>query len=144
MQSDRGNDVGAGDSGTRPKADRSVAALLADLANQTNLLFRQEVALFKAEMRQKLGRLGRGVIAIVMAGLIAFSGWLALLAAAVLGLANVVAPWLAALIVGVLMLAIGGGLFYIGRRRLDADALIPRRTLSSLREDEAWIKGHVS
>ena len=69
--------------------------------------------------------------------LIAFSGWLALLASAVLGLSNVVAPWLAALIVGLVVLALGAGLLLFGKSRLD---LVPRRSFQSLREDTVWIR----
>jgi len=143
MTSDQ-TDLGSESTRARPKPDRSVAALLADLVNEMGLLFRQEIALLKAELAEQFSRLGRGVTAIVVAGLIAFSGWLALLAAAVLGLANVVEPWLAASIVGVAALAIGAALFYFGKSRLDAAALVPRRTLNSLRENEAWIKSQVS
>ena len=131
-------------SARRPRSDRSIAALLADLANETGTLVRQEIALFKAEIGEKLGRLGTGSGAIAAGGLIAFSGWLALIAAAILGLAKVVAPWLAALIVGVVVLAIGAGLLFFGKSRLAADTLVPRRTLNSLREDEEWIRDQIS
>ena len=131
-------------SARRPRSDRSIAALLADLANETGTLVRQEIALFKAEIGEKLGRLGTGTGAIAAGGLIAFSGWLALIAAAILGLAKVVAPWLAALIVGVVVLAIGAGLLFFGKSRLAADTLVPRRTLNSLREDEEWIRDQIS
>lgn len=128
----------------RPKSERSVAALLSDLASETGMLVRQEIALFKAELREKLVRLGQGVGALAAGGLVAFSGWLALLAAAVLGLSNLVEPWLAALIVGVVGLALGAGLLYFGKSRLHADALALRRTINSLREDEAWIRDQLS
>jgi Putative Actinobacterial Holin-X, holin superfamily III len=81
---------------------------------------------------------------VVAGALVAFSGWLVLLACAVLGLSNAIAPWLAALIVAVIVLAIGAGLLIVGRRRLNAEALVPRRTLNSLREDEAWIRDQFS
>jgi Putative Actinobacterial Holin-X, holin superfamily III len=126
-----------------PRSERSVAVLLSDLASQIGSLVRQEVALFKAELLEKLGLIGRGVSAIGAGTLIAFSGWLALVAAAVLGLAIVVAPWLAALIVGVVLIGIGGGLLYFGKTRLDSDALAMRRTLGSLREDEAWVREQI-
>jgi hypothetical protein len=119
------------------RSERSVAALLSDLANETALLVRQEVALFKAELSEKLARTGQGAGALAAGGLIAFSGWLALLAAAVLGLSNVVAPWLAALIVGLVVLALGAGLLLFGKSRLD---LVPRRSFRSLREDTVWIR----
>lgn len=135
---------GADAAAARPRSDRSVAGLLSDLASETGVLIRQEIALLKAEMQEKLGRLGIGAGALAAGGLVAFSGWLVLLAAAVLGLSNAVAPWLAALIVGVVVLVIGAALLFFGKSRIAADALTPRRTLNSLREDEAWIRDQVS
>ena len=124
----------------RAKADRSIATLLSDLASETLLLLRQELALLKAELHEKFSRVGKGATALGAGALIAYSGWLVLLLAAVLGLAEAVPGWLAALIVGVVVLAIGGGLLWFGKSRFDADALTPHRTLRSLREDEAWLK----
>ena len=124
----------------RPKADRSITTLLSDLASETILLIRQEVALMKAELSEKFSRIGQGAGVLGAGALIAFSGWLVLLAAAVLGLATVVPAWLAALIVALVVLAIAGVLFFIGKNRFDADALTPRRTLRSLREDEEWLR----
>src|SRR5437867_3786870 len=122
--------------GPRPKAERSIANLLADLAGETILLIRQELALLKAELHEKFSRVGQGATALGAGALIAFSGWLVLLAAAVLGLATVLPAWLAALIVALVVLAIGGALVFIGKSRFDADSLMPRRSLRSLREDE--------
>ena len=127
-----------------PRADRRVASLLSDLANQIGTLVRQEVALFKAELVEKLGMIGRGAGAIAAGALIALSGWLALVAAAILGLAIVLAPWLAALIVGVVLIVIGGAVLYFGKSRFDSDALAMRRTLGSLREDESWVREQLS
>jgi uncharacterized membrane protein YqjE len=124
----------------RAKADRSITALLSDLANETVLLIRQEMALLKAELQEKFGRIGQGATALGAGALMAFSGWLVLLAAAVLGLATVLPAWLAALIVAIVVLAIAGVLVFIGKSRFDADSLMPRRTLRSLREDEAWLR----
>jgi len=125
-------------------AHRPVATLLSDLAGETSLLVRQEIALLKAELNAKLARAGLGAGAIAAGGLIAFSGWLALVAAAIIGLSYVLAPWLSALIIGVFVIAIGAALVLFGKSRLNAEALVPRRTLNSLREDEAWIRDQVS
>lgn len=124
----------------RVRTERSLAALLSDLAGETVELFRRELELFRAELQEKLSKAGAGVVALAAAALIAFSAWLFLLLAAVFALAIVVPPWAAALIVGVLVLAIAGALAFYGRSRLRADALTPERTLRSLREDRKWIK----
>jgi hypothetical protein len=128
----------------RVRSGRPVAALLSDLAGETSTLVRQEIALFKAELSEKLTRMGVGAAALAAGGVIAFSGWLALVAAAILGLSHVLAPWLSALIIGILVIGLAGGLVLFGKSRLNADALVPRRTVNSLREDRAWIRDQVS
>ena len=126
--------------GERPRPERPIAALIADLANQIRALLRLEVALFKAELAVKLRRLGLGLTALAVGAFLVFSGWIALLATATLALATVVRPWLAALIVGLTALIVGALLLYLGKRWLDPESLVPRRSLSSLRQDEAWIR----
>ncbi len=128
------------DAGYRPQPERSVAALLADLAEEVGSLFRLEVALFKAELAEKLRRLGRGLVAVALGVFLVFSGWIALLASAVLALATVLRPWLAALVVGIAVLLAAVLLMYLGKRWLDARALVPRRSLNSLRRDGAWTR----
>jgi len=110
------------------------------MASETVLLFRQEIALLKAELHEKLGQMGQGAGALGAGALIAFSGWLVLLAAAVLGLATVVRPWLAALIVALVVLGIGVALLFFGKSRFDSNTLMPKRTIRSLREDEEWLR----
>lgn len=130
----------AWDAESPPKTERSFSALLSDLAAETGTLLRQEISLFKAELSENLGRAGRGVGFLVAGALLAFSGWLALLAAAILGLALVLPGWAAALIVGGVVLGIAGLLLWLGRSRIAPEGLVPRRTLESLREDEAWVR----
>ncbi len=124
----------------RVKTERSLAALLADVAGESVELVRQELALFKAELEQKLSRVGIGAALVGAGALIAYSGWLFVLLAAVFGLALVLPAWAAALIVGVLVIGIAGVLALIGRSRMRADALAPERTMESLRADAAWLK----
>lgn len=128
------------EAGDRPKPERSLTALLVDLADQMGTLFRLEVALFKTELADKLHRLGLGLIALAIGAFLVFSGWIALLATATLALATVVSSWLAALIVGLVAVLTGALLLYLGKRWLDPGSLVPRRALSSLRQDEAWIR----
>jgi hypothetical protein len=124
----------------RVKSERSLAMLLSDVAGETVELFRQELALFKTELQEKLSSAGIGAALLGAGALIAYSGWLFLLLAAVFALALVLPAWAAALIVGALVVGIGGVLALVGKSRMRADALTPERTLRTLREDQAWIK----
>jgi hypothetical protein len=128
------------EAGERPRPERPIGALIADLANQMRALLRLEVALFKAELAVKLHRLALGLIALAVGAFLVFSGWIALLATATLALATVVRPWLAALIVGLVALLAGALLLYLGKRWLNPESLVPRRSLSSLRQDQTWIR----
>lgn len=123
-----------------PNADRSIGVLLSDLASDAALLLRQEIQLLKAELHLQLTRQARGVLLLAAGGLILFGGWLVLLAAATLGLAKVIAPWLAALAIAAVTVALGYVILRAGLRRLSPDELIPHRALGSLRADAAWIK----
>jgi uncharacterized membrane protein YqjE len=124
----------------RVKPERSLGTLLSDITGETVELVRQELSLFKAELQEKASRAGVGAALLGAGALVAYSGWLFLLLAAVYALTLVVPPWAAALIVGVLVLGIGGALALVGKSRMRADALAPERTMRSLREDQAWIK----
>jgi hypothetical protein len=124
----------------RVKPERSLSTLLSDVAGETVELVRHELTLFKTELQAKLSTAGIGAALLGAGALIAYSGWVFLLLAAVLALALVLPAWAAALIVGVLVVAIGGVLALVGKSRMRADALAPERTMQSLREDKAWIK----
>jgi hypothetical protein len=125
-------------------SERSVGALLAELAADLRTLLRLEIALFRIELEEKARRVGRGIAALAVGGVLAASAWLVLLAAAVLGLARVLDAWLAALIVAAMTLLAGGILLWLGKRWLAARGLVPRRSLGALRQDRAWIKERVS
>jgi lipopolysaccharide export LptBFGC system permease protein LptF len=114
----------------------STIELLRRLMDELTLLFRQEMALATAELTHALSKLTSAVTAIATGGAVAFAGFLVLLAAAVLGLANVVAPWLAALIVGGVVTAVGIALLLAGRKKLDPAELKPRLSPESIRRDK--------
>ncbi|ARS52961.1 phage holin family protein [Kushneria konosiri] len=79
---------------------RGMVGMLSSLLNDVTTLVRQEIALGKAEMQQNIKRAGAAIASMVVAGAVLNAGLLVLLAAAVLGLSHVLAPWLSALIVG--------------------------------------------
>jgi hypothetical protein len=126
-----------------PPRERSIAALLSDLARDTSFLIRQEMALAKAEIAKAVANLGTGVGLLVAGALVAFVGLIFLCLAAVYALTLVLPNWAAALIVGGVVLALGVGLALIGKRTLSGDKLMPRRTLRSLKDDAEWAKEQV-
>jgi len=118
----------------------SFGELLGELANNSAALVRDEIALAKQEMTEKVSSLSSGVVTLAIGGLIGFVALLTLTAAAVAGLAHVMDTGLAALLVGVVLAVIGGGIAFIGIGRLKRTSLKPEQTIETLEEDKEWLK----
>jgi hypothetical protein len=116
--------------------DASISELVQQLSEQTSRLARQEVELAKAEMTIKGKRLGIGAGAFGGAGLVAMFGLGALTAAVILLLDTVMSPWLAALIVAAVYLAVAGALALIGKSKVEsATPPVPERAVASVKQD---------
>jgi uncharacterized membrane protein YqjE len=124
-----------------PDAQReSFGELLGQLANNSAALVRDEIALAKQEMNEKLNAFKSGVITVAVGAVIAYLGSLALIAAIILGLSYVVDPWLAALIVGAALAIVGGIIAFSGIGQLKRTSLKPEQTIETLEEDKEWLK----
>ena len=126
------------------KDDRSLGELLGDLARESGVLVRQEIALARVEMSEKASAVGKDLGYLAVWGLIAYAGFLALVAAIIIGLAAVGLPWwLSALIVGLVVAGIGYVLVQKGLTALRNEDLGPKHTVESLQEDAQWAKEQV-
>jgi hypothetical protein len=123
--------------------ERSTGGLLADALRDLGLLMRQEIALAKAEMLGKFGQLGFGAGLLGAAGVLAFAGLLYLMAAAMMALMLVLPGWAAALIVGGAVLVLALVLALIGRAKTRTKALMPERTIKTMKENASWMKEQV-
>jgi hypothetical protein len=115
---------------------QSVTTLLRRLTDELLTLFRQEMALATAEISRALSKLAAGVASIAAGALVLYAGFLTLIAAGIIGLAQVMEPWLAALIIGGAITLIGIVLLIAGKKTVEPSNLKPRRTVESLREDK--------
>lgn len=122
------------------KDDRSLGDLLSELAGETGLLVRQEVALAQAELTQKATSVGKNVGFLVVGGAVGYAALLALLTAAIIGLAYFVPLWLAALIVGLVVGIVALVLISSALKALKNAELKPNQTVDSLKEDAQWLK----
>jgi uncharacterized membrane protein YqjE len=122
---------------TAQRADgRSTAELVKLASEQISHLVRDELRLAQVELSRKGKQAGIGAGMLGGAGVMALYGGAALLATVVLLLALVMPAWLAALIVGVVLLFIAGGMAMIGRARVKrATPPVPERAVDSLKED---------
>jgi VIT1/CCC1 family predicted Fe2+/Mn2+ transporter len=119
---------------------RSLKELLANLSNDASQLFRQEVALAKAELDEKLSRVKKDVAALAIGGGVLVVGALTLVAAIVLVLAEAMPAWVAALLVGVALAAVGAWLTNKGKRDIQSVDFKPAKSIDSIRTDLRTMK----
>lgn len=113
-------------------------ALIGQITGKASLLVRKEIEFAKAEIRADVKAQLGVVKALGIAGLAALLGLNLLLVAGVLALGIKIAAWLAALILGGLLLVAGAVAGYVGWRRMVTTPLaLTRRTL---KEDVRWVK----
>lgn len=120
--------------------EASIGDLVKRLTEDAGNLVRQEFALAKTEMTEKGKELGKG------AGILGGAAVLALLAAGVLTaflvlvLDEFMPTWLAALIVGLVYLAIAAFLAKRGQKTLQQAKPVPEQTIETVKEDVEWLK----
>ena len=120
--------------------DRSIGQLIGDISNDLSRLFRQEIELAKAEVRQEASKAGKAAGMLGGAGLAGYLVLLFLSFALMFGLGNVMDLGWAALIVAVIWAVIGAVLYVTGRRRIKEVSPVPRQTVETLKEDAEWLK----
>jgi Putative Actinobacterial Holin-X, holin superfamily III len=126
------------------KDERSLGELFAGLARDTATLVSQEVALARTELAATASRVGKDIGFLAVGGLVAYAGFLAIIAAAILLIAtNGVPLWVSALIVGLVVAGIGYILVQRGLSALKREDLAPRQTIETLKEDAQWAKEQV-
>lgn len=122
-------------------ADSSVGELVERLSAQVSALVRDEMALATAEMKRKGAQVGIGIGIGSAGAVVALLGLGALVAAAVLGLATAMAAWLAAFLVGVVLLALAGGLAAAGIGQVRSSApVVPEQAVQSTKRDIETVK----
>jgi len=120
--------------------DESIGALIGEVAGDISKLFRQEVALAKAELKDSAVKAGKA------GGMLAGAGFAGYMVAVLLSLALVFAlgavmplGW-AAVLVAIIWAVVGGVLYAIGRNRMKDIDPVPRQTVETLREDAQWAR----
>ncbi len=118
----------------------SVGELIGEVASQSASLVRDEVALAKRELQQKLRTVQSAATVVAIGTVTALIAALALCAAVIIALAEYVGPWQSALIVGLILGMIAGVILLIGVNRFKRTNLRPEQTMETLEENKAWLK----
>lgn len=121
-------------------ADTSVGELISSISDNLSQLFRQEIELAKAELRQEMSKAGKAAGMLSAAGFAGYMVVLLLSLAAVWGLGNVMDLGWAALLVAAFWAIVAAVLYIPGRNRMRTVSPVPRQTVETLKEDAQWLK----
>lgn len=122
----------------------SLAGLLSRLMDEARALARNEIALAKAEARNAVRDVKLSIAPFAIAAGVLFAGALTLVATLVLALSEVMRPWLAALIVSIVLLLAGWMLLKAGRRKWAHLGEQFDRTQESLHKDATVVARRTS
>ena len=114
----------------------SLPELVGDVIRDGIELARKEFALFRAETASNVGGIAKGLAMFMGAAVFAVASLIWLTQALVYGLEIVLGSrWIAALIVGGLLLVVAVVLAVVGKNFISASSLVPDRTVRSLKRD---------
>ncbi|MDQ4133157.1 MAG: phage holin family protein, partial [Actinomycetota bacterium] len=124
--------------------ERSIGDLFSDLTDNLRALVQRELELVKIEMKDQVNRGVKGVSMFAGAGVTGFVALLLVAMAAAWGLAEVVAPGWAFLIVGVVFGAVAAVLGLQGKKKFEQLNPVPRQTIETVKQDVQVAKESLS
>jgi uncharacterized membrane protein YqjE len=129
----------AGSGESRLDSGRSITQILQEIVTRVGEIIRSEFKLATIEVKQDLSERTKAATLLGAAGVLVVLALGLLLLSAVYGLSTVVAPWLAALIVGVAVGVIGGILLYVGQARMKQSPKL-EMTTQTAEDNIRWLK----
>lgn len=128
--------------GGQPSFDnRTLPELVSQLTTDLATLVRKESELVRTELGEKLSTAGKAAGEIAAGGILLLAALGVLLAALVTALSEYMHPAFAALLVGVVVAAVGALLVRTGLKMMKPENLTPDRSARQLRKDAELMKG---
>src|SRR5215471_226246 len=120
--------------------DRKFSNIVEDIIGNVQTIIRSEVRLAKAEMQEESIKAGKAAGIAISGALLALYAIGFLLLACIHALEIAIAPWLATLIVTVVVGAIAAVLIGIGMKRIRRVDPRPDKAIRSIKENLEWAK----
>jgi putative superfamily III holin-X len=125
--------------------EKSLATILAETKAEIQQFVTTRVDMLKAEMDQKVRTFKTAIPVILVAAGLLLAGWISLTFAAIALLHSIFVPspyaWFwAGLIVAGAYLGLGIAAGWFAYSKIKATGVIPSRTLTVLKQDQAWIR----
>ena len=116
----------------------SLGDIVSGIVEDLQGIVRGEVQLAKTELKEDLSAMGKGAGMAGAGALLGLVGFIFLMLAVTYILNMWMRMWIAAGIVGVVLLVIGIALAMVGKNTIQDASLKPEETIDSLKEDQEW------
>jgi len=120
--------------------ERSPGAIVQEVLHDVGEIVQGEIRLAKAEMGEKAQRAGKAGGYFGGAAVCGLLAGASLVAACIAALALAMPVWLAALLMGVILLCITGAAYAGGRAKLRSLDAVPHQTIETVRENLEWAR----
>jgi uncharacterized membrane protein YqjE len=129
-----GSRTSSSENGPQPGVGTLVSGVIEDLQS----LVRGEVQLAKTELKEDAKEIGSGAAMIASGALVGLVGFIFLMLGVTYLLNKSIEMWLAAGIVGLVLVAIAALVAMSGKSKLSAANLKPQKTIDSVKENKEW------
>jgi len=116
----------------------SLGTLVSGIVEDLQNIVRGEVQLAKTELKEDVGKLGRGAGMLAGGAFVGLVGFIFLMLAVTYLLNKAMQMWLAAGLVGLALVIIAAIVAMVGKNQLSAANLKPQQTIDSMKEDQQW------
>jgi len=116
----------------------TLGTLVAGIVEDLQSIVRGEVQLAKTELKEDAGKLGRGAGMLAAGALVGLVGFIFLMLGVTYLLNKSMQMWIAAGLVGVVLLVIAAIVAMTGKNQMSAASLTPQQTIDSVKEDQQW------
>jgi hypothetical protein len=128
--------------GAAPSSDstppQGVGSLVSGVIEDLQSLVRSEVQLAKTELKEDAQQIGSGAAMIAAGALVGLVGFIFLMLGVTYLLNKSIEMWLAAGIVGLVLVVIAAIVAMSGKGKLSAANLKPQQTIDSIKENKEW------
>jgi uncharacterized membrane protein YqjE len=123
-----------------PQMQRSIPEVLQDIVGNLQEIVRSEFRLAKTELKEEAAKAAKPAATFGVGLVMGFYGIGFLLLASVYGLSRVMAGWLAALLVGMILAIVAIALLSSSGKKLKRVNPTPNKTIQSIEENVQWAK----
>lgn len=125
-------------------SSESIGSIIGGLLKDLQDMVRGEIALARAEVKDDVSVVGKSVASLAMAAIFGLTGFIFLMLGATYLLNIYMRMWIAASIVGLVLVLIAAMLGMSGKKKLSAANLKPQQTIDSMKENQEWAKQQIN